>query len=98
MQALRNENIKVVCINPAAVETEVRTALTGPGQKVPGSSTWQWSEIMVPPPQMTQNRGMVNERMLRPEDIAEAILYALKSSSQCVPQDMTIRLALSAMA
>ena len=48
--------------------------------------------------QMTQDRGMVNERMLRPEDIAEAILYALKSSSQCVPQDMTIRLALSAMA
>ena len=47
---------------------------------------------------MTQNRGMVNEKMLRPSDIADAVLYALKSSSQCVPQDMTIRLALSAAA
>ena len=48
--------------------------------------------------EMTQGRGMVPERMLRPEDIAEAIMFSLTASAQCIPSDITLRLALSAMA
>ena len=38
----------------------------------------------------------VPDRMLSPEDIAEAVMFSMTSSSQCIPQDMTLRLALSA--
>ena len=47
MQALRNENIKVVCINPAAVETEVSAASSKSSQDTPPA--WQCSDIIVLP-------------------------------------------------
>ena len=47
---------------------------------------------------MTEGRGFIPERMLRPEDIAEAAMFPLTCSAQCVPQDITLRLGLSAMA
>lgn len=64
--ALRNDNVKVVCIHPGAVETP-----------------------------MTEGKFQM-ERCLRPSDIAEAAMLALRVSSACVPSEITLRLTLSA--
>ena len=66
MQALRQENVKVVSINPAAVATD-----------------------------MTEGK-MDHSRSLQTSDIAEAAMLAVRTSSSCVPQDITLRLTLSA--
>ena len=38
----------------------------------------------------------VAERCLQPSDIAEAAMLAVRTSSACVPQEITLRLTLSA--
>ena len=67
LQALRNENVKVVCIHPGAVETP-----------------------------MTEGKFNM-ERCLRTTDIAEAAMLAVRTSSSCVPSEITLRLTLSAV-
>lgn len=66
MQALRQENVKVVSINPAAVATD-----------------------------MTEGK-MDHSKSLQTSDIAEAAMLAVRTSSSCVPQDITLRLTVSA--
>lgn len=66
VQALRQHNVKVVCIHPAAVHTP-----------------------------MTEGK-FIAERCLKPSDIAEAAMLAVRTSSACVPQEITLRLTLSA--
>ncbi|KAK9788829.1 hypothetical protein WJX73_002122 [Symbiochloris irregularis] len=67
-EALRNENVKVICINPAAVKSD-----------------------------MTEGGPYRADRMLQPEDIAETIMHSINLSDNAVVQDITLRLALSAM-
>lgn len=67
-ERLRNENVKVMLINPAFV----RTSMT---ERIP---------------------GVLAERMLTPDDVAEAALLALQTSSMCCPQEITLRLTRSA--
>ncbi|GMH36795.1 hypothetical protein BSKO_04668 [Bryopsis sp. KO-2023] len=64
---LRRDNIKVCCINPAMVRTE-----------------------------MTAKVGAIPENMMDPEDVAEAALFVVRTSSKCCPQDITLRLTKSA--
>eukprot|EP00123_Amoebidium_parasiticum_P012143 comp21151_c0_seq1/m.28630 comp21151_c0_seq1/g.28630 ORF comp21151_c0_seq1/g.28630 comp21151_c0_seq1/m.28630 type:complete len:242 (-) comp21151_c0_seq1:510-1235(-) len=44
------------------------------------------------------NPNTIPERMLQPSDVAEAAMLALKTTSACVPQEITLRLTLSAYA
>ena len=39
----------------------------------------------------------IKERCLQPTDIAEAAMLALRTSSSCVPSEITLRLTLSAV-
>lgn len=67
VQALRQHNVKVVCIHPAAVNTPMTEGM------------------------------FVPERCLQPSDIAEAAMLAVRTSPACVPQEITLRLTLSAV-
>lgn len=40
--------------------------------------------------------NVIPENMIKPEDVAEAALLPLRTSSACVPQEITLRLTLSA--
>ncbi|DBA71124.1 TPA: hypothetical protein ACH3X2_011534 [Trebouxia sp. C0005] len=64
--ALRQHNVKVVCIHPAAVNTPMTEGM------------------------------FIPDRCLQPTDIAEAAMLALRTSSACVPSEITLRLTLSA--
>lgn len=44
---------------------------------------------------MTEGK-FIPERCLQPTDIAEAAMLALRTSSACVPSEITLRLTLSA--
>ncbi|KAL3138522.1 hypothetical protein ABBQ32_006307 [Trebouxia sp. C0010 RCD-2024] len=66
-EALRQHNVKVVCIHPAAVNTPMTEGM------------------------------FVPERCLQPSDIAEAAMLAVRTSSACVPSEITLRLTLSAV-
>ena len=44
---------------------------------------------------MVDNPDMKRERMLQPEDIAEAVMLVFRTSDACVPQEITLRLSLS---
>ena len=66
LQALRQENVKVVAIHPAGVATA-----------------------------MTEGR-FNHDRTLQSSDIAEAAMLAVRTSPSCVPQEITLRLGLSA--
>eukprot|EP00891_Asterochloris_glomerata_P008268 jgi/Astpho2/8268/Aster-01351 len=95
--ALRNDNIKVVLINPAAV----RTGGCLPSVRV--SSCWVCALIADTNngaslcADMTAGRGFIPERMLHPEDIAESAMLALHTSENACPQEITMRLGQSAM-
>ena len=97
LQALRNDNIKVVLINPAAV----RTGGCLPSVRV--SSCWVCALIADTNngaslcADMTAGRGFIPERMLHPEDIAESAMLALHTSENACPQEITMRLGQSAM-
>ena len=45
---------------------------------------------------MTEGRECKSELMLRPDDITDAIMYALTCSPNCVPEDIVLRLVLPA--
>ena len=51
------------------------------------------SQVSTP---MTEGRECKSELMLRPDDITDAIMYALTCSANCVPEDIVLRLVLPA--
>ena len=42
-------------------------------------------------------RGFKRDKILDPEDIAETMMLVFTTGANCVPQDLTLRLGLSAM-